>query len=113
MSVPEVELAVGKIGRVESPLDPAPISMVETVIEYKSEYRTDQDGNRRFRYDEDADRFVRDDQGGLIPDRTAARSDSGATRSSRRRTSGTRSWRPRRCPASPAPRSSSRSRRAS
>jgi copper/silver efflux system protein len=42
MSVPEVEMAVGKIGRVESPLDPAPISMVETVIQYKSEYRTDE-----------------------------------------------------------------------
>ena len=35
MSVPEVEIAIGKIGRVESPLDPAPISMVETVIQYR------------------------------------------------------------------------------
>ena len=33
-AIPEVEIAVGKIGRVESPLDPAPISMVETVIQY-------------------------------------------------------------------------------
>ncbi|MCK4537095.1 MAG: efflux RND transporter permease subunit, partial [Desulfuromonadales bacterium] len=31
-AIPEVDLVAGKIGRVESPLDPAPISMVETVI---------------------------------------------------------------------------------
>ncbi|MBI5572246.1 MAG: efflux RND transporter permease subunit [Desulfomonile tiedjei] len=40
-SIPEVESVVGKIGRVESALDPAPISMVETVINYKPEYQTD------------------------------------------------------------------------
>ena len=34
-NIPEVESAVGKIGRVDSPLDPAPISMYETVINYK------------------------------------------------------------------------------
>ncbi len=33
-AIPEVEAAVGKLGRVESPLDPAPISMIETVINY-------------------------------------------------------------------------------
>jgi Cu(I)/Ag(I) efflux system membrane protein CusA/SilA len=43
-SIPEIESVVGKIGRVESPLDPAPISMVETVINYKSKYKTDKDG---------------------------------------------------------------------
>ena len=37
-AIPEVESVVGKIGRVESPLDPAPISMIETVINYKPEY---------------------------------------------------------------------------
>ncbi|MFG0326142.1 MAG: efflux RND transporter permease subunit [Phycisphaerales bacterium JB037] len=69
MSVPEVELAVGKIGRVESPLDPAPISMVETVIQYRSEFRQDEHGRRlRYRFDEAADRFVRDERGELIPD---------------------------------------------
>jgi copper/silver efflux system protein len=40
-SVPEVESVVGKIGRVESALDPAPISMVETVITYLPEYKID------------------------------------------------------------------------
>jgi len=44
MSVPEVQLSVGKIGRVDSPLDPAPISMVETIIEYKDEYTIGEDG---------------------------------------------------------------------
>lgn len=69
MSVPEVEQAVGKIGRVESPLDPAPISMVETIIEYKHEFRTDESGRRiNYRYDKDADRYERDEQGELIPD---------------------------------------------
>ncbi len=37
-SIPEVELTVGKLGRVESALDPAPISMYENVINYKPEY---------------------------------------------------------------------------
>lgn len=31
-SVPEVEIAVGKVGRVESALDPAPIGMIETIV---------------------------------------------------------------------------------
>ena len=43
ISIPEVESVVGKIGRADSPLDPAPISMIETFITYKSEYRTDQE----------------------------------------------------------------------
>ena len=45
--IPEVESAVGKLGRVESALDPAPISMIETVINYVPEYKTDPvTGNR-------------------------------------------------------------------
>ncbi len=44
-AIPEVELAVGKIGRVESALDPAPVSMVETVVEIKPEFTYDEDGN--------------------------------------------------------------------
>jgi Cu(I)/Ag(I) efflux system membrane protein CusA/SilA len=34
-SVPEVEHVVGKLGRVESALDPAPIGMIETVVTLK------------------------------------------------------------------------------
>ncbi len=43
--IPEVEMAVGKIGRAESALDPAPLSMVETVITLKPEYSKDEEGN--------------------------------------------------------------------
>jgi len=45
-AIPEIDSVVGKIGRVESPLDSAPISMVETVISYKPEYTIDANGNR-------------------------------------------------------------------
>ena len=67
MSVPEVKSAVGKIGRVDSPLDPAPISMVETIIEYQSKYIVDEH-NRRvlFAYDTDRNEFLRDEQDNLI-----------------------------------------------
>ena len=68
-AIPEIESVVGKIGRVDSPLDPAPVSMVETVINYKSEYVTDKDGHRlRFRYDRTRGQFIRDEDGNLIPD---------------------------------------------
>lgn len=69
MSVPEVEYAVGKIGRAESPLDPAPISMVETIIQYRSEYRSDEHGRRlAYRYDARTGEFARDERGELIED---------------------------------------------
>jgi Cu(I)/Ag(I) efflux system membrane protein CusA/SilA len=44
--IPEIDRAVGKLGRAESPLDPAPISMFETVVTYKPEFGVDADGNR-------------------------------------------------------------------
>ncbi len=37
-AIPEVENVVGKIGRAETAIDPAPISMIETLITYKPEY---------------------------------------------------------------------------
>ena len=43
-SVPEVISVVGKIGRVDSPLDPAPLSMVESIVAYKPEYGVDKNG---------------------------------------------------------------------
>ncbi|MFQ5646851.1 MAG: efflux RND transporter permease subunit, partial [bacterium] len=68
-NIPEVESVVGKLGRVESSLDPAPISMFETVINYRPEYITDKNGRRvHFRYDDDKQEFVRDNKGELIPD---------------------------------------------
>lgn len=55
-NIPEVELAVGKMGRVESALDPAPISMYENIILYKPEYILDEKGHRkRFKVDENDD----------------------------------------------------------
>jgi Cu(I)/Ag(I) efflux system membrane protein CusA/SilA len=68
-SVPEIESVVGKLGRAETPLDPAPISMIETVINYTAEYKTDKAGRRmKFRYDKKTGQFVRDENGELIPD---------------------------------------------
>jgi Cu(I)/Ag(I) efflux system membrane protein CusA/SilA len=46
-AIPEVESVVGKLGRADSPLDPAPISMFETVITYKSEFLRDGETGRR------------------------------------------------------------------
>ena len=40
-AIPEVDSVVGKIGRADTALDPAPPSMVETVILYKTEYQRD------------------------------------------------------------------------
>jgi Cu(I)/Ag(I) efflux system membrane protein CusA/SilA len=55
-TVPEVETVVGKAGRVNSPLDPAPLSMYENMILYKTEYATDEDGHRlRFKVDENGE----------------------------------------------------------
>jgi len=92
-SIPEIESVVGKIGRAETPLDPAPVSMIETVINYKPEFIVDRSGRRiLFKFDRDdtdlfrdetgnpvaapdgqpytvRGRFVRDDNGRLIPGR--------------------------------------------
>src|SRR5690606_22494078 len=43
--IPEVELVVGKLGRVESALDPAPVSMFENIINYKPEFILDEKGH--------------------------------------------------------------------
>ena len=43
-SIPEVEQVVGKLGRAESALDPAPVSMIETVVHYRDEYGLDDQG---------------------------------------------------------------------
>jgi len=67
-AIPEVEIAVGKLGRIESALDPAPVSMYENIIQYKSEYKRDEDGHRvRYKVDEEGN-IVRDSAGNLIRD---------------------------------------------
>jgi Cu(I)/Ag(I) efflux system membrane protein CusA/SilA len=92
-AIPEVQTVVGKLGRAESPLDPAPVPMIETVITYHPQYLTEASGRRptfRFNpretdYVRDPDgnklsapdgepylvrgKFVRDEEGRLIPDR--------------------------------------------
>lgn len=45
--IPEVEITVGKWGRVNSALDPAPTQMFENTINYRSEYILDQNGHRQ------------------------------------------------------------------
>ncbi len=91
-AIPEVETVVGKLGRAESALDPAPLSMVETLIQYRPQYLKDQKGNiLTFKYERQVldlardpegrpllapdglpylvqGRFLRDEQGGLIPE---------------------------------------------
>lgn len=53
-TIPEVELAVGKWGRVNSALDPAPVQMFENTINYVSEYILDEDGRRmKFKTDKE------------------------------------------------------------
>ena len=53
-SIPEIETVVGKAGRTESALDPAPLSMYENMIQYKPEYMLNEAGKQqRFKVNED------------------------------------------------------------
>jgi Cu(I)/Ag(I) efflux system membrane protein CusA/SilA len=53
-AIPEVEVAVGKWGRVNSALDPAPVQMFENTINYRSEYILNESGHReRFKVEKD------------------------------------------------------------
>ncbi len=45
-AIPEIESVVGKWGRVNSALDPAPTSMYENLINYRSEYILNEKGHR-------------------------------------------------------------------
>jgi Cu(I)/Ag(I) efflux system membrane protein CusA/SilA len=66
--IPEVDSAVGKLGRADTPLDPAPVSMIETIINYKSQYKSDESGRRmRFRFDPDEQDVVRAEDGTPLP----------------------------------------------
>ncbi len=60
-AIPEVELAVGKWGRVNSALDPAPISMFENIINYKPEFMLDENGHRlRFKVNKEGAYVLKD-----------------------------------------------------
>ena len=53
-SIPEIETVVGKSGRTESALDPAPLSMYENMIQYKSEFMRNTQGKRqRYKVNDD------------------------------------------------------------
>lgn len=66
--IPEVDTAVGKLGRAETPLDPAPISMIETVINYKPQYKLDSSNRQmRYRFDPNEEDFARSEDGTLLP----------------------------------------------
>ena len=55
-SIPEIETVVGKAGRTESALDPAPLSMYENVIQYKPEYMLNENGERqRYKVNDDGE----------------------------------------------------------
>lgn len=67
--IPEVQWAVGKAGRAESALDPAPLSMVETIVQYRPEYLLNENRERRlFAYDHLKQDYSRDKLGNLIED---------------------------------------------
>ena len=55
-SIPEIETVVGKAGRTESALDPAPLSMYENMIQYKPEYMLNENGVRqRYKVNDDGE----------------------------------------------------------
>ena len=61
-SIPEIETVVGKAGRTESALDPAPLSMYENIIQYKPEFMLNGNGQRqRFEVDKDGRFKLKDD----------------------------------------------------
>jgi Cu(I)/Ag(I) efflux system membrane protein CusA/SilA len=66
-AIPEVTEVVGKLGRAETPLDPAPVSMIETVINYHPEYISDKNGNHlTFHFDSDSLDFYSDLHGNPV-----------------------------------------------
>ncbi len=69
MTIPEIEYVVGKAGRVESALDPAPLSMYENLISYKPEYILDDDG-RPERFETDVNGNFITKSGAAIPSGT-------------------------------------------
>ncbi len=72
-AIPEVDNVVGKWGRANTALDPAPTSMFENIINYKPEYMLDENGHRlRFKTDDD-DAFILSDGSKYNPETDAFR----------------------------------------
>ncbi|MFO7716769.1 efflux RND transporter permease subunit [Desulfosarcina sp.] len=67
-AIPEVETAVGKLGRAQTPLDPAPLSMIETLIIYHPQYLQDENNEvLRFQHEADETDWMRDPAGNPLP----------------------------------------------
>jgi Cu(I)/Ag(I) efflux system membrane protein CusA/SilA len=72
-AIPEVEVAVGKWGRISSALDPAPVQMFENTINYRPEYILDENGHRmQFKNDRDGS-FILKNGGKYNPEKEAFR----------------------------------------
>ncbi len=66
-TIHEVESVVGKLGRVESALDPAPVSMVETIINYKPEYLSNKNGKLlTFKWSSQSDDYFKSENGNKV-----------------------------------------------
>ncbi|MGY8971958.1 MAG: efflux RND transporter permease subunit, partial [Flavobacteriales bacterium] len=58
--IPEIKTVVGKAGRTTSALDPAPLSMYENIIQYKSEYMLNDNGVRqRYKVNENGEYMLK------------------------------------------------------
>ena len=65
-SIPEIETSIGKWGRVNSALDPAPVQMFENTVSYRPEYILDEDGHRmRFKTNAKGEFLLRTENGEL------------------------------------------------
>ncbi len=65
-NIPEIDVVVGKAGRVESALDPAPLSMFENIIQYLPEYIEDENGDKlRFKTNENGKFILKDNENAI------------------------------------------------
>ena len=79
-AIPEVETAIGKWGRVNSALDPAPAQMFENTINYRPEYILNEDGKReRFKVNRKGE-YVLKSGGTYNPADTGGQPDTGPER---------------------------------
>ncbi|MFQ3296964.1 MAG: Cu(I)/Ag(I) efflux system membrane protein CusA/SilA [Polaribacter sp.] len=71
-SIPEIKTVVGKAGRTTSALDPAPLSMYENIIQYKSEYMQNEKGvQQRYKVNENGAYVLKNGSALLIEPREA------------------------------------------
>ena len=72
-TIPEIETVVGKSGRTESALDPAPLFMYENIIQYKPEYMHNAKGKKqRYKINDDGLFVLKDSKLGINPNMDTA-----------------------------------------